>query len=220
MMPAFPPADRARAYRIERKLKAEEIEIDDLPDSDRTFIADYRQRTAQRTQATERITHTEERSLDHASGDAGALEAMGAAQLAREEGRRLDTIVNRGFGALNDSISAHKDACTIYKGMVHDLLERSKEQDAAVVSMLVAMRDHFIARAEAEAALIAHQAQNVPQGEIGEMIEMMRAAKEMGLVDMLKKRKGQGKGKSKATDRKPGKPPIAPADPKSPTGGL
>lgn len=79
-----------------------------------------------------------------------AVEAASAALQAKEEGRRLDSLTVNAVGALKEAVACYRDMCL-------SMRERMEILEATHISMLDAVRDHFIRRTEAEAELLAEQ---------------------------------------------------------------
>ena len=151
-MNGFGPADRVRASKIRARLKEDD---DEVPDDDRAWFDNYEQaKRGHKTKAeifdrpdptidasaSERITYTEERSA--AQGNhvhPAAYEGM-----VRAEGLRADTLLR----IVADALVRVNDQ---YANMNAHLLARTTAIEEAHVAMLESVREHFIARTEAEA---------------------------------------------------------------------
>ncbi len=148
--------ERARALRIRTKANA------GLPISpeDTAWLIEYDERTAGAAfgaskSKSRKLVHIEEEEEAAAVGTGTQAAAMAAAGvMVREEGRRIDNIVDRGINALVEAVKT-------YKEMTLQLLNERK-QDAVVQRALVeAVRDNYVKRAEAEAELIHQEAAHV-----------------------------------------------------------
>jgi hypothetical protein len=89
----------------------------------------------------------EEAAESEASGTGAAAAAAAAALAAKEEGRRLDSLTVESVGAL-------KEACAVYRDVCLTLKERTEVLEATHIAMLDAVREHYLARTEAEADAI------------------------------------------------------------------
>lgn len=161
-------ADRAKAYRLRRLRNAGE----DLSERESVWLQGYEDRAGQRAvAASERVVHVEERAIHAAQGD-GANEAVALAALAKEEGRRLDTLTSTAVNAL-------QRACDMYHRMLEGLLARAAQQDAIHLAMLSTVREHYLARVEAEAeAIQATSAQDAtPEALLMQVLQQLQKGK-------------------------------------------
>jgi len=124
-----------------------EIEADDA-----AWVEAYDARPGKRgpqfaaSRKTRLIHHVEESDESVAAGQSAASWAASAA-FAREDGRRLDSIVDRGITALCRAVDT-------YEKMTLALL-RERQADAVLHrALLESVRTHYLERTEAEAALI------------------------------------------------------------------
>lgn len=104
--------------------------------------------------ASRKVSYTEEETAAEAAGTGAAAEAAAstaAAFMVREEGKRLDSILTIGIGAL-------QKACDQYAAMVQVLIKRTESFETTNVKLLEAMSDHFVGRAELEAELLTEKA--------------------------------------------------------------
>lgn len=131
-------ADRQRAYRLKRMPAAK------LTPHDAAWLKEYEGST-KRQHATEKITHTEERTLQQATGEAATLDASAA--LARAEGVRVDTLVSLATNGLTVALDYHQ-------AMSSMMLERVSELMAQVATLMESTGTHYLARVDAEAAAI------------------------------------------------------------------
>lgn len=144
--PAGKAADRTRAHRIRAKVKRNEA----VEPVEAAWLADYEKAQSMGASASRRVSYTEE---EHAAvGTGSAAEVAAAAALAREEGRRIDYLAKVGIDAL-------VGACNMYKDMCQQLLQRTQQIEDVHMTMLGSVREHYIARTQAEADAMRTQAQ-------------------------------------------------------------
>jgi hypothetical protein len=146
----FTPADRSRAYRLRSALKSgQEIE----PDDDE-WLNEYTAKANASTQPSRaakasKVMHYEEHAAE-ATGD-GAATALAAGSWAREEGRRIDSLIAVGLGAM-------QNACNIYHQICVDLMNRTAMSEKAQLDLTLSIREHYLARTQAETdAMIAQR---------------------------------------------------------------
>lgn len=114
--------------------------------------------------ASRKVSYTEEEHQAAAVGTGSAAEMAAAAAMSREEGRRLDSIVDRGIGAL-------ERACNAWEKMTAALLKERQADAQTHRALLESLRSHFLARAEAEASLIKSEADHQAAATAGNSIE-------------------------------------------------
>jgi hypothetical protein len=139
---------------------------------DALWLGDYEKAGAQRRgesfgasqSASRKVSYTEEEHAAQAIGTGSAAEMAAAAAMSREEGRRLDSIVDRGIGAL-------ERACNAWEKMTAALLKERQADAQTHRALLESLRSHFLARAEAEGALIKAEADHVANDHAGESLE-------------------------------------------------
>lgn len=146
----FTPADRSRAYRLRTAIKNGQ-EIDDDDDE---WLNDYTAKAREATQPSRaakasKVMHYEEHAAE-ATGD-GAATALAAGSWAREEGRRIDSLIAVGLGAM-------QNACNIYHQICVDLMNRTAMSEKAQLDLTLSIREHYLARTQAETdAMIAQR---------------------------------------------------------------
>jgi hypothetical protein len=98
------------------------------------------------------LVHVEEESENEAEavGTGKAAEFAAAGVMAREEGRRYDTLLQVAIGSM-------AKACALHEKMAETLLARSVEDAKVQRSLLAAFRDATIAEAQTSADLVAAQ---------------------------------------------------------------
>jgi len=143
-------SNRARASQLRAKARAGAF----LSPEDAAWLADYdeaRGEKADQKQAfgaskARRVSYTEEEQEAVGSGSAAA-EMAAAGAMAREEGRRYDSLISVGIMAL-------RAANDMQAKMVEALLERNRNLEEAHVSMMQASGKQYIRSVEAEAELV------------------------------------------------------------------
>lgn len=152
-------ADRTRAGRLRAKSRVGAP----MEPADIAWLARYedaiRVRNGERSafgasKATGRTVKYEE--TEHAQmavGTGGAAETAAAAAMVREEGRRLDLIIDRALSAYAQAVSTYEKICTSM------LAERRLDADVQR-ALLESVRTHYLARAEAESELIRKEAES------------------------------------------------------------
>lgn len=156
------PGNRKKAYSLRAKQnKGQELrpeEIAWLDDYDRA----QRMGASHGASASERVVHIEERAA--AVGTGTAAETAAAAALAREEGRRVDYLVHAGMDCL-------VKACQLHETMTRTMLERLAQLEDVHLAMLGSVREHYIARTEAEAEQIKQGGQQ--EALVGALLERL-----------------------------------------------
>lgn len=113
----------------------------------------------------------EEHAASVGTGNA-AVEAAAAALAAKEEGRRLDSLTVNAVGALRAAVDTYKEICA-------SMHERLQTLEQTHIAMLESVRDHFLARTDAEAALAEHEKDQ--QGEPLQAMALAMIAKHLGV---------------------------------------
>lgn len=113
--------------------------------------------------SSRRVVHVEEHQ---AVGTGGAAEVAAAAAMAREEGRRLDHILDRSITMLTRAIEA-------YERMTASLLKERQSDAETHRALLDSLRTHFLARAEAEAELVRADVDRADAGIEGAVAKML-----------------------------------------------
>lgn len=119
---------------------------------------------------SERIVHVEERKAAVGLGEAAAAAAVSGA-MVREEGRRIDTL-------LQTAVNALELAMKMYHQMAAQILERNQQLEEVHLSMLDSVREHFIARTTAEGEVI--KAGNTNESEQKQVMDMIQMMMQMG----------------------------------------
>lgn len=192
-------ASRVDASKLRRKLKMGGL----LTVEERLALESYERNVAlaKRQRASEKITHTEERTLDQGEGE-GAVNWGAEADAIRAEGKRIDNLIDKCTGLIDRSYKALGDAAGMYHSMAKDLLERQKAFDDAHVELLGAVRDHYLGMIQAQGEAmkqeqLREQAESEAQegdGEFGvqDMIELMNEFPDM--VERMRALHKAGKG--------------------------
>jgi len=142
--------------RIRGKIRAH----GSVPAGDRTWLLAYEKTNAEnrgdygRSKSGSRKTvsfHTEEETATEAEGS-GAAAATAAGMMVREEGRMLNTIVDRGINALVEAVKT-------YRSITLSLMEERKQDAMVQRSLIESVRGHYVARAEAEGDIVRMKAE-------------------------------------------------------------
>lgn len=151
---SVPGADRQKATKLRVRAKAGVItavesawlrEYDRARDDSKKLPESPRD-TGRSASATKRISYTEEETAAAAEGTGTAAEVAAAGMVVREEGRRLDSIIDRGINALVEANKMHQ--------AMNAALLAERQADAVIQRQLLeSVRTHFLARTEAEAEL-------------------------------------------------------------------
>jgi len=156
------PGNRSKAYKLRARLRKNE----QLSPEEIAWLDDYER--AQRAgasvgaSASERVVHIEERAA--ALGTGTAAEVAAAAALSREEGRRVDYLIHAGMDCL-------VNACKLHETMTRTMLERLGQLEDVHLAMLGSVREHYIARTEAEAESIKGGGQG--EALVGALLERL-----------------------------------------------
>lgn len=154
--------DRTRAYRLRAKVKKGE----ELDPADQLWLAEYEEKQAGTGHGSiggsmsERIVNVEERFA--AAGTGTAAEAAAAAAMAREEGRRIDYLLQAGLGALTKSFEMQVK-------MNELMMQRMETMTDVHLGILGTMREQYIARTQAEIDLMQAQEGN----EVNELLGIL-----------------------------------------------
>jgi hypothetical protein len=156
------PAHKQKAYRIRRQVE----NGSPVTSEDAEWFAHYED--AIRRKAEERVvnpdgsmgasknrkvSYTEEESQAVGMGEAAAIAASSA--LAREEGKRLDNLMDRAITAMEKGNGFMEKACVMFSKMTEHCLAQSKTMMDTHIQILDSLREHHIARTEAESELVA-----------------------------------------------------------------
>lgn len=188
------PADRTRAYRIRRALKKDP---DEVPTEDKDWLRDYVEAQAANKGAsrTHKMTYSEESAEAVGTGDAAAYAAAQAAPLlAKEEGRRIDNLINAVIAGTTASNKNTQTAYDMLLRMCGLIMDRNEQLERVHLGMLEAVRTGHIARTEAEAELIRKEAES---GEDGDGINGMVSQMMPIIVAEMAKRQGLPPGNVK-----------------------
>lgn len=160
---------RNKAYQIRAKQRAG----DPVSPEDLAWLLDYeaaQKSTSTGASASRRVSYTEEESAAVGTGAAAEVAAAGA--LAREEGRRIDYLLQRGMEAMQTAFNMQAKMCDQLMRDNHDLKE-------VQMAMLETVRAQYLARTQAEVDLMQSQAdanRDEKKDAISEMVEAMAPA--------------------------------------------
>ena len=141
------PAARQRAYRIRRKISnGKPVEPEDA-----AWLHDYERAQSKGASASRRVSYTEE---EHAAvGTGSAAEVAASAAMVREEGRREDSLADKGMDAMeraNNRLEKMVDFC----------MARMQVLEDSHLDMWAKHRESRMREVDAEVALIEAQAAN------------------------------------------------------------
>lgn len=164
---ATPPApDRTRATRLRMKVKARQT----LMPEEAAWLHQYEEdrEVARGASASRKVSFTEEEHQAVGIGTAAA-EAAAAASMVREEGRRIDNIIERGFAMMTK-------ACEMSFALAEQVLKDKVEDAKTQRALLESVREHYLARTQIEADKIVSDAvaeADAAAGEGGDAITKM-----------------------------------------------
>lgn len=165
------PSNRVRASSLRARLKAGGF----LTPEDAAWLSDYEEARARDRDLRNGVvgasrSHKVEYSEETAEsvGTGAAAEVAAAAAMSREEGRRYDSLLSVGITALRTAVDTYSKMC-------NHMLERNRELERSHVQMMDAIREHTIARidAEAEVAQLAKEAEAGGSDGIGKLAEQL-----------------------------------------------
>jgi len=154
------PTHRNRAYTLRKKSRRGEMLSEDESEWLGKYDAAQGTADANRYKNASKSVHIEEHMTD-AAGDAAAAAAM--PKTSREEGRRLDYI-------LDLMLRGQQQLLQGYERMNAQLLQRNQQMEEVHLSMLDAVREHYIARIDAEAELALNKE---PEDDKPDLLEDM-----------------------------------------------
>ncbi len=155
-------AHKQRAYRIRKQVE----NGSPISSEDAEWFASYDDAIRRNAEAkvvnadgsmgaskNRKVSYTEEESAAIGMGEAAMIAASGAA--AREEGRRYDNLMDRAITAMEKGNDFMAKACLMFSKMTEHCLTQSKTMMDTHVQILDSLREHHIARTEAESELVA-----------------------------------------------------------------
>jgi hypothetical protein len=156
------PAHKQKAYRIRKMVEnGSPISSDDAE-----FFAHYEDVIRRNAEAkvvnpdgsigasrNRKVSYSEEESAAIGMGEAATIAASSA--LAREEGKRLDNLMDRSITAMEKGNHFMEKACEMFSKMTMHCLDQSKTMINTHVQILDSLREHHIARTAAESELVA-----------------------------------------------------------------
>lgn len=156
------PAHKQKAYRIRKMVE----NGSPVTSEDAEFLANYEDVIRRNAEAkvvnpdgsmgasrNRKVSYSEEESAAVGMGEAAAIAASSA--LAREEGKRLDNLMDRAITAMEKGNDFMEKACGMFSKMTQHCLDQSKTLMDTHIQILDSLREHHIARTAAEAELTA-----------------------------------------------------------------
>ncbi len=183
--PPAPPqqatsADRSKAYKLRAKLKGGLILLPSEEDWLRDYEAQLRAKGAPDfgASASEKVIHVEERHAAVGTGEA-ASHAAAAGAMVREEGKRLDALIAQATASMSAGMTAMQRACELHQAMAENLLADRMADRAEMRTLMGSIREHYLARINAEGAAAAEAAKSANEGDpmtqILQMVQELRA---------------------------------------------
>jgi hypothetical protein len=151
-------AHKQRAYRI-RKMVENGTPVST---EDAEFFAQYEDAIRRKAEEklgdfgaskNRKVSYTEEETQAVGMGDAAMVAASAAA--TREEGKRLDNLMDRAITAMEKGNGFMEKACVMFSKMTEHCLAQSKTMMDTHIQILDSLREHHIARTQAESELVA-----------------------------------------------------------------
>ncbi len=151
-------AHRTKAYRLKKLVEKGEP----IPSTDAEWFANYQEAIRRNAEnkaesafgsKSHKVSFSEESSDVASMGEAAAIAASSA--MAREEGRRYDNLMDRSILAMEKGNEFMAKACVMFSKMTEHCLSQSKSMMDTHIQILDSLREHHIARTEAESELIA-----------------------------------------------------------------
>jgi len=158
------PNDRTRASRFRLRLKSGQT----LLPEEAAWLADYESKLTSTAHRSKKLLHVEE-TAEAATGNAALELAMGAA-MTREEGQRLDSI-------LNISLTMMTRACEMMHRLAEQCLKDKLADGETHRALLESVRTHYLEKVDYEAQLreaLADAEKN--DGGVDGMIQQMMPA--------------------------------------------
>jgi hypothetical protein len=153
--------DRLIAHRLRNRLT--DPTSPPLSDEEAVWLDTYEKRVQASRSASHTVEYREERK--EAEGAASVAIPLAEALMAREDGRRIDKLIEVSIGALTT-------ACSMYAKMATDMMAERQEFFSGQMTMMGSLREHYLARIDAEGDAL--KAQSADQTELGEITGMMK----------------------------------------------
>ena len=149
-------ADRNRAYRIKKTID----EGGTPPDEDLAWYTEYERakRTRQTAARSKKVTYTSEEQ-EAVGTTAEVAAALAAPQLAKEEGRRIDSLIRESTNASSAMAKVALQACEMVMKFGALVLERNGKLESNNIGMLDTFRKSHVEMTHAHSALIKQQAE-------------------------------------------------------------
>lgn len=167
------PSERSKAYKMRSKLRAGIV----LLPTEQDWLDEYEARQRARggpdvgASASERVIHVEERHAAVGTGEA-ATAAAAASAIAKEEGRRLDALIQQATAALTSGMNAMGRASELYASMAENMLADRMQDREEMRTLMQSVRAHYLARIDAEAE--ARQATNSEQDQLSQVLQLLQ----------------------------------------------
>jgi hypothetical protein len=153
--PGNGPADRQRAYRIGKLIR----EKRPVSDDDLAWLTEYKKQQAKGASRSKKVTFTSEENEAVGTGDAAVAAALAAPQLAKEEGRRIDSLIREATNATSAMGKIATGAFELLLKFSTAVLERNGKLEQNNIGMLDTFRKSHVELTRAHAALVRQQAE-------------------------------------------------------------
>jgi len=169
------PSARTRASYIRKKVKAGTAKPEEI-----AWLGEFEQKKsagARGASASRRVSYTEEEHAAVGEGDATVAQVAAASAMVREEGRREDSLADRGIKALERAFDRQEK-------LVDFMMSRMKVLEDSHLEMWAAHRDSRLREVDAEIALIKKESEEDDKpDQISEMVaeilpEVIKAIKQ------------------------------------------
>lgn len=186
------PANRVKATRIRKALKDDP---DGVSPEDALWYKTYEgnQKTSRAASRSHKVSYTEESAESAAEGDPLAVAAaMAAPELAREEGRRYDSLILAAVSAMKTSGEQIRQANEMVLKMAAQILARNDQMETVHIKMLDTIRGMSKSLAEAEADRIIGDAESEAAAQVEKGGGLEGMIREMAPVIMAEWAKRNG----------------------------
>lgn len=154
--PSNAAANRQRAYRISKQIK----EGHAASQEDLVWLTEYEKaKQSRHASRSKKVTFSSEETESAATGDLSVAAALAAPQLAREEGRRIDSLIKEATNATSAANKTTIAACELVLKFAGLILDRNGKLEQNNIAMLDTFRKSHVELTHAHAALVQQQAE-------------------------------------------------------------
>ena len=156
-LPGNGAADRNEAYRIRKAIQDGEA----VPPEKLVWLTQYEKaKDVRGASRSRKVSYTSEEMEAASTGDTSAAIALSAPQLAREEGRRIDSLIKAVTESATASSKQTQAAFTLLLSFATAILDRNGQLEQHNISAMEAVGKSSRRLAEAHAALVQQQAEH------------------------------------------------------------